>query len=178
MRIHYFTPFDTNKNIGYAHNEAVKSVQDPEDWICLRDADTMFLLPDFGNTIEEAINTHGKDYKLFGCLTNRLGVSHQLYKNNFSDNSDMSEHIKIAKECVNNNNVIDCDLVAGMFMLFQKKTWLEVGGFETSIYFDKLFSQKIIKHGGRLGILQSIYIFHLYRWGQKNAPYKYQHLLK
>lgn len=175
--IHYFTPYDPQKRIGFAHNEAVKQINDPNAWICLRDADTMFLTPDFGNIIEKAIEAHGNDYQLFGCLTNRLGVSHQLYDGLIA-NSDMTYHIDIAEQCKGNNSVKECYLVAGMFLLFQKKTWIKAGGFKPSIHFDRDFSNDIIKSGGRLGIIQSVYLFHLYRWGcNVNPQYQYQHLL-
>lgn len=175
--VHYFTPFDSSKRIGYAHNNSVELITDPEAWICIRDADTLFLTPDFGNVIEKAIRTYGKDYQLFGCLTNRLGVAHQLYDGSISDNPNISDHITIAESIKENNAVAPCNLVAGMFMLFQKKTWDLIGGFDESIQFDILFSNKIIKSGGRLGVIQSIYLFHLYRWGKASPQMSYQHLI-
>lgn len=175
--IHYLTPFDTAKQIGAAHNKAVELIKNSEDWICLRDADTMFLTPDFGQTIETAIGTHGANFQLLGCLTNRLGVPHQLY-NGLSASSDISEHINIAKNCKENNTVTSCNLVAGMFMLFQKKTWEAVDGFKPSIHFDKTFSNDVISKGGKLGVLQSVYLFHLYRWGVNIGPqWHYKHLI-
>lgn len=175
--VHYLTPFDTSKRIGYAHNEAVKTVTDPEAWICLRDADTMFLTPDFGNIVERAIIDHGANYQLFGCLTNRLGVKHQLLNGTISDNADISHHITMAESIKSNDEVRDCNLVAGMFMLFHRKTWDLVGGFDESIQFDILFSEKVIKAGGRLGIIQSLYLLHLYRWGKPNPQMCYEHLI-
>lgn len=174
--IYYFSPYDTQKRIGHAHNEMVQLVQDPEAWICITDPDTMFLTPDYGRILEGVVEEFGDRFQLFGCLTNRLGLKHQLHGGQCSENPDISHHLELARSCASDNRVVPCYLVAGMFMLFQKKTWSLAGGFRPSIYFDKQFSAAVINAGGQLGIIQSLYIFHVYRWGKKNLGFEVGHL--
>jgi len=89
MKIHYSTPFSTEKNIGKAYNEFMELVPDG-DWVCIRDCDTLFLRSDCGQQIEAIINRHGNDYKLISCMTNRLRADHQLHRGRFSNDPDMN----------------------------------------------------------------------------------------
>jgi GT2 family glycosyltransferase len=75
--------------------------------------------------------------------------------------------------------ITEVNLVAGFFMLFQKKTWKAVNGFHE---FDKTFDVKFCKAvrecGGKIGIINKLYMFHLYRvWAEKNPSFDTKHLL-
>lgn len=175
--IYYSSPYRTDKNIGKANNDFIKLLPD-DSWVCITDADTCFLNPDYGSRIEEIVNKYGKEFDLIGCLTNRIGSPHQQY-NGFDDNLDMMHHYNIAKSKLNDKMIPG--EVAGFFMLFSKATWDRAGGFiENRITADKLFNKSIKRMGGKVGVYQGLYIFHAYRiWeqGNKQAQNSIKHLL-
>src|SRR5437899_11906939 len=90
--IRYITPYSLTKNFGGAINEECDRAG-KDDWICLRDGDTMFLRPNWGQKIADAIYLHGDHFQLMGCMMNRLNDTHQLYGGRFSDNPDIRDHI-------------------------------------------------------------------------------------
>jgi len=180
MKIHYSTPFSTEKNIGKAYNEFMELVPDG-DWVCLMDGDVLRLLPDWGSQIKNIIDRHGDDFKLISCMTNRLRADHQLYCNKFSNDGNITNHVEIAKQLHQRyyDQVEATSYVAGLCLIFNKDTWKSVGGFrENSILFDKEFNTDIrARFGGNpIGIAKGLYLFHLYRWGSKDPYNDTQHL--
>jgi cellulose synthase/poly-beta-1,6-N-acetylglucosamine synthase-like glycosyltransferase len=174
MKIYYSTPFSIDKNIGGAYNEFCKIVPNDEDWIVITDADSMFLTPDYGVIIHKAIQTHGNDFGLIGCYTNRLRKTHQLHNGTFSNDHDIRHHVKIAMEYMCKDGIEDITPlnIAGVFMAFQKKTWKLVGGFlENSIVADTFFSQQVVSKGLKLGLIRGLYVYHWYRGWEINNPF-------
>jgi len=181
MKIHYITPYSTEKNFGKAINEQISIIPDT-DWVCMLDGDVMFLTPDWGRQIDEVVRKYGNKYKLFGCLTNRLGRPTQRYKGEFSENFDIKHHYNIAKELEQSNwaevhDVTTKKKIAGMFMLFSKKTWNSIKFEENNPNFDDAFSNAIIKSGGKLGLLSGLYVFHCYRLWSNTPGRDRDHLL-
>lgn len=180
--IYSFTPFSIEKNFGKAINQCCSIVPNDEDWICIRDGDAMNLTPDWGNIIQDAIDKHGSDYQLFGCWTNRLNKScmgHQLAREAY-DEFDIRYHHFHADNVseISNDVIIPVHMIAGFFMLFQKKTWIKSGGFaENSKTFDVKFCNSIINKGGKIGLINRLYMFHLYRiWAKGDAGLDSKHL--
>lgn len=179
--VYYSSPFSCDKNIGKAYNDFIKLLPD-DAWICITDADAMFMLPNYGVQIEEIIKQHGQDFALIGATTNRLGGLHQCYKNEFSDDMDVRNHYEIAKKLKGDNGteVKPTKGVAGFFMLFSKETWRKCRGFkEETIKADSMFNRAIKNKGGKIGIATGLYMFHCYRiWekGHKNAWHSIEHL--
>lgn len=174
--IYYSTPYYQG-NIGKGLNDFCALV--PNDaWICLRDADTLFLTPKQQEQILDIVSSN-PDFDLMGCKTNRLRAPYQLYNGVLSDNPNIQDHINIAerleKEHYSEIKPVN-DVVAGMFMLFRKSLWDEIKFEENSIFFDKTFSQQLLNKGYKLGIAQGIYLFHLYRFGKPNPCNYVQHL--
>lgn len=165
--IHYFTPYNTDGNIGKAMNEHCALVQDPEAWIAVMDGDILFPNPQWGKLVEQAIQNHGKDYSLIGCVTNRVGGEHQCVDGMFGE-MDILKHYEKSME-ISSSNVIPLGDkgVAGYFMLFQKKTWTKAGGFTEdtrfSHQFDTVFNKSVRRIGGKLGLMTGLYALHLYR---------------
>lgn len=184
MKIRFISPFsfDRNRhgfpNIGGAYNEAISEL--PNDcWVVLTDQDVLFLTADTANHIKEIIEAN-PEYDLITCITNRLGVKDHFVPIMF-DNPDISDHIKYAQNirCVCGNEVTPAKLSAGLCMIFRKELWVKVGGFpEFDITFDRVFSHKVLKSGGKIGIAKGLYIFHLYRWNEKNPKNSIKHLTK
>lgn len=184
IKIFYSSPFRTDKNIGLANNEFIELLPD-NSWICITDADAMFLRPDYGKCIEEIIQAHGNDFGLIGCTTNRLGGSHQLHENKFSEDFDIINHYNISNKLWEDNGskISTTTGVAGVMMLFSKKTWLKAGKFkEKSITADTEFNKAVVRSGGKIGLANGLYMFHAYRLheagnGQKKAQQSISHLL-
>lgn len=177
--IYYFAPFDSEKNIGRSHNQHCEIVPNAEDWICITDSDVLFLLPDTKKQIEDVIRKHGNDYQVFGCLTNRIASEHQRAMKNVFDETDILTHKDIATFLQKDryDEVEETLLnVAGFLMIFQKKTWDKYRFSDNSIRFDSEFTDKVKADGGRLGIMQGVYVFHDYRLGHENPIYYIDHL--
>lgn len=176
MKIHYITPYSTEGNIGKAYNEAISDLPD-DCYICLRDGDTMFLTPDWGNQIE-AIIRDNPHYDVITCRTNRLGLTDLVIFD--MDHSDISRHIYCANALwdINNTAVKPTSTAPGMLMIFHKSTWQKHNFVEKSIIFDKQFSNAVTKGGGKIGIALGLYIFHIYRMWSKAPKSDTRHLLK
>lgn len=184
MNIFYITPYTSERNrhgfpnIGGAINSNISTLPD-NCHICLRDGDTMFLTSDWGTQIEQIIEAN-PDYDLITCMTNRLGVKEQLINGQFTE-GDISHQIEVAKTSWQDHGttVIPTRLAAGLCMIFHKSLWSKVGGFpEFDITFDRVFSQKVIKAGRKIGIAKGLYIFHLYRYQDKDPRNSIKHLTK
>lgn len=179
--IYYFAPFDSEKNIGRSHNHHCAIVPNAEDWICITDSDVLFLLPDTKKQIEDIIRKHGNDYQVFGCLTNRIVSPHQRYSGVIDP--FMEVNIMVHKELAGLLKRTLYDVVqetninvAGFLMIFQKKTWDKYRFSDNSIRFDSEFTDKVKADGGKLAIMQGVYVFHDYRLGHENPMYYIDHL--
>jgi len=177
--IHYITPYSPENNIGKAYNEAIACVPSEEDWIVLRDGDTMFLTPNWGRVIEENLNQYGEEYMLFGAKTNRIGVYHHKVEDMFT-NLNIRDHYEKALELElekrNNIQKVGFD-IAGFFMAFQKKTWVAVEGFpENTPVFDRIFTRKVRAINGKVGVMEGLYLFHSYRIWSDNPENDVIHL--
>lgn len=178
-RVWYSTPFAVDKNIGRAYNEFCDHVPDG-DWICLRDGDTMFLHPHWGKQIHDVITGAGREYDLMGCITNRLKSTRQLYEGKFSEDSDIMNHKKIADDLYRNkySSVRNAaHEIAGLFMLFPKVTWKKNPFHENTIHFDSIFSANVLTAGGKVGLLEGLYLFHYYRFDKPDPTSYKAHLL-
>lgn len=178
VRIHYSNPWASDKNIGRVYNEFCTSVPN-NDWICLQDGDIMYLTDFWGRQIEDIIKQNPQ-YDLIGCYTNRLASPHQCYNGEFSENTDLMHHIGIAEQLYN-KYYSDVEQIhkgiAGMFMLFPRKTWLKHRFRENTNAFDSFFSKEVLKYGGKIGLAKGLYVFHKYRLGKPEPKTNIEHLL-
>ena len=181
MRIFYSNPYNVNKNIGGAINEFCEIVPRLDDWIVLQDGDIIYLTPDWGKLIHQSLLVNGHEFGIVGCYTNRLRGLHQLYGNQLSNDHNLKNHYKIAVEYSHREpkvNELQNLGIAGMFMAFQKKTWLELGKFQNnSITFDSDFYFKARDKGYKTGLINNLYVYHSYRlWNDENPADDTQHL--
>lgn len=177
MTVHYISPYAVDKNIGRAYNEACALIPDG-DWVCITDQDVMFLEP-HTKTIIHNIAAKG-EWDLLGCRTNRLGTPYQLLEGALSENPDVHYHMALARgtRVLNGDFVQEYQhTVAGMLMLFPKKLWNYVKFAEKTPSFDVIFTDQVRRHGGRIGLMMGVYVFHLYRFGQENPGQQIKHLL-
>lgn len=183
-KIFYIQTYDYDINIGRGYNEHINHLPD-DAWICINDSDSLYLNPKFGNQLNDIINMHGEEFALMGGVTNRLGGLHQLYNNKFSNDMYINNHFKIAMELLASDydNVVETTGIAGVLMLFSKKTWLEVGGFEEyNVACDTAFNKAVkAKKLGKIGLMKGVYIFHTYRIWQSEHMQAWtdtRHLIK
>lgn len=181
--IYSFTPFDSDKNFGKACNDHCALVPNDEDWILIRDSDTTFLTPDYPQQIRAIIDKNKDKFDLIGCYTNRIGLNYQLHKGIFSEDADIRNHIKIAKELYENKYDQVAPLhrnIAGFFLLFSKKAWKE-HPFEEGLLVKKRDYDGVTRYGyidywfsnyfarkKKVGIALGLYVFHVYRMFGKN----------
>jgi hypothetical protein len=135
--------------------------------------------------LNDIINSHGEDFALMGCVTNRLGGVHQLHEETFSNNMDMKYHFDVAMKLVREqySEVSETSGIAGVMMLFKKSTWVSIGGFqENNIACDTAFNKSIrAKDIGKIGLMKGVYLFHNYRIWQNDrtlARHDVQHLMR
>lgn len=177
--IFHITPYLTG-DIGKGINDTIRVL--PEDsWICVRDIDTMFLLPEQPMWLEAVVRSN-PPFDLIGASCNRLGSTYQLFENKISEDDSISNHIDKAKVArLRWHNAIEevpyGTQLAGFFLLFRKSLWNEIPFEERSIQFDIIFSDKLHQQGKRLGLLRGMYLFHTYRLGKLNPRNSVSHLI-
>lgn len=181
-KIHYIVPYNTDKNIGKAINDAIDNLKaGPDDWIVLRDGDTCYLTPQWGKHIEDALMKVGDYFDLIGCMTNRIGGRHQQEPGMF-DETDMIKHYEKAVELQEKKYAVVEEIkdgVAGYFMAFPKRVWDRHHFPDNDITFDTKFYKEVRKNKGRVGLMRGFYIFHMYRlWAGKDARVEKKHLVK
>lgn len=177
--IYYLTPFCPNKRLGYIHNQYCALVPNNDDWVCLMDPDTMFLHPHQQKWIEDIIIAHGDQWDLLGCMTNRIGNNAQLYPSEIDSDTNIKSHIGLASILHDEmlSSIEEIDIVAGFLMLFKKSLWNKIK-FQEGIDFDIKFSNAVRAVGGKIGIMEGIYVWHTYRLGHENPKSYKKHLLK
>jgi len=180
--VYHFTPF-LKGNIGEGINRSVEMV--PEDsWVCVRDADTMFLTWRQQHQVEEITKT--TDFDLISCMTNRCYPGYCMPGGRLSDNYNILDHIEIAEEREQAHwaEVVpsgyetdpgDGDLLFGHFLLFKKETWKKAGGFSGHLNHDITFSQAVKAQGLKLGVATGVYLFHSFRPGVKTPWFMGKH---
>lgn len=195
--IYYLTPFCSEKRLGHIHNQYCALVPNNDDYICILDPDTMFLHPHQQAWIEDVVYLNRGEYDLLGCMTNRIGVEDQkqmfhpkliseVGENEWRfgidevplfNETDISTHVDHAKYLfdLNKHSIKETNLVAGFLMIFKKSLWNKIK-FQEGINFDIKFCEAVKASGGRIGIMQGIYVYHNYRMGKANIKDK-THLL-
>ncbi len=175
VQVHHITAARADKNFGRAVNELIQGLPD-NDWICLRDIDTVPPFhEEFIKQCEEIAN-NPQGYSLIGCMTNRLGLPWQLVPGMW-DEWDMKKHRDKAKELSLIKSIKPLkglETVGGVMMMFPKSAWIKAGKFpEGAIeikgkFVDYHFSMAVKKFG-KLGIAEGVYLFHLYRSDAKDT---------
>lgn len=171
-QISYIQPFAPDRNIGLAYNQQVQDCQ--TEWVAITDQDFCFLLPDTKKQIHD-IATKG-EFDLYGCMTNRVSLTHQLHNGVFSNDSDMRNHTRIAQELHETKYGITeftPNYIAGFFMLFRKSIWERIPFVEKTHAFDRIFSAQI----ARKAIMVGVYGFHCYRLLSASPKSDYRHLV-
>lgn len=163
--IHYLTPYAPDGNIGKAYNEAIELLPGRDDWVVLRDGDTLFTTPNWGRHIAHVLEKTADEYQLYGAMTNRIRSSHQQIPGMF-DQMDLREHARKGQELEEakwGEVAPGGSGVAGFFMAFRKSQWAKHPFPEKSATFDTAFSRSVTRSGGKIGLMSGLYLIHLYR---------------
>lgn len=163
--IYDFTPCATDKNLGKVYNQYMEIVPNNDDWVIIRDRDTMYLQPNYMELIEQAIKKN-PDADLFTCYTNRVGNKEQCYGGLINNTSDV---LRVYLDTRYNNVMLRKSYkplnkcISGFFMLFQKKTWQKHKFKDGILGVDNHFSQSILDKGGKIILIEGLYVYHYYR---------------
>lgn len=183
MMVHHISPWNSDKNIGLANNQAI-ALLPKDDWVCLTDGDAAWMIPNWGELIEQVVAANGDAFDLIGCSTNRLGGPAQLYGGVFDSVCNAYDCYDDAKEAWEKYGtaVVPTDKIAGLCMIFRVSTWEKVGGFvENSRMADVQFCKAVKRTGGKIGIAKGLYMMHNYRLWEtemKKAKANFKHLVK
>lgn len=179
-KVFHITPYFKG-DIGKGINESIECL--PADaWVCIRDSDTLFLTPDAQRQIQEIADSN-PDFDLIGCRCNRLRSHYVTYeRDRLFECDSITAHVEAARQLETEHwgEVTPLpfgEVVAGMFMLMRVSTWQKYKIPEKTPYFDSMYSDIIFFNGGKLGIAQGIYLFHLYRWGSDDPCNAVDHLV-
>lgn len=168
--IHTYIPYCPKPNgqdLGLAYNKFME-ILDEDDWACFLDHDAMFTTKDWYHQIEEIVEIH-KDYGLFTCNTNRIGNPHQKPFKVDQNNHDIKYHRQIGQQVQDANRHVIRDvtkgqLISGVVLLINKKTWKKVGGFKPGFLgVDNDIHAKVRMAGDKVGIMDGVYVYHWYR---------------
>lgn len=170
MTIHHFTPFAVDKNLGKAYNDCFEMIGQ-DDWACIRDGDTMFLTPDFGDIIfNYAYQNPGA---ILTCYTNRIHplAKEQMLPRGVSEDRDIYNHMNVAVSM--KSELYTTTPLTGplsmLLMLMSKATWEKSGGFEEGtglLGVDTEFYKRVREIGTHILRMNGLYIFHTYRLGK------------
>jgi hypothetical protein len=187
-KVTYLTVLTDGTQVGPYIEDALISVPDDE-WVCLLDADSMFMDSSDAYYIRQVIEAF-PDTHLFGCMTNRQGLEYQVLEKNQFENMDMTYHQRTAQWIKEKHTVkvqnqagekkllltdIDCPPinlpVAGQFMLMPKwiitkfgiQEEISVREPERMLFFDWALGEQILKAGGKSRLIKGLYRYHLYR---------------
>lgn len=160
--MHLKTPFRRDKNLGRAYNEAFEDLK-KDDWLVIRDIDTLFLSHDAPNIIEDYITKY-PETGIFTCFTNRIGCKDQLYKGVINQDPNILVHLDIANRIKNDRTKFQIKSpISGMLMVVQKKTWIDNKFSDGCLGVDNDFSKRILASGLKIFRMNGLYIWHTYR---------------
>jgi len=179
MKVHFVSGYRTDKNIGKAINDSIKQLNPAdEDWIVNTDHDVLWLLPESKAQVIEIIEN--TDFHILGPRTNRLTVKNQLVPGIF-DEWDMIKHVegaKLLKEGQGTNVRRVHEILAAFCLCFRVDVWREQGGFsENNLHFDFIFCAEALRKRLKIGIMDGVYVFHLYRPLSDNPSMDHKHLI-
>ncbi len=172
------SPWRADKDLGKAYNDAFKLIGE-DDWLCLRDKDTLFLTHDAPKIIESYVDML-PNAGIFTCYTNRISLSskHQLLQDKIDDRADMRLHIQIAEMKKQKFTYTELhSFISGFLMVISKRTWNDHKFKEGAgcLGIDNEYSQRILDAGLKIVRMNSVYLWHSYRL--LNGIHSKKHLL-
>lgn len=171
--IYFFTPYSFTKKLYDAWDDYMNMVGNPDDWVCMMDGDTLFLISDFGNQMQDYIDKY-PDAGLFTCYASRTSRPFLRWPGADMTNPSLIYHrtkaemIKIA----HHGKVVDLknNDALGYLMLIKKSTWLLVReqvrqwtADKNILGVDTRISRAIRQTGMKIYLMNGMYLLHYYR---------------
>lgn len=164
--LHFLTPYRSDKNLALAYNDAMKLLPD-SDSACLRDIDTLFLLPEQPAMIE----AYAKKYPdaILTCYCNRISELSrmQLLTGTVDFSTDITIHIGLARQLAcNEMSVTEITRdISGFLMVVPKSIWINQPFVETggALGVDTYTNRKWRAAGIKILRMNTVYIWHTYR---------------
>lgn len=162
-KVWFFTPYAFDRNLGRAYNKYMRMIPD-NDWACFMDGDMMFLMPDWGHQIQQAV-IDNSDAGIITCTTNRISNKKQKLE---EISTDILVHKRKAKERYNarNRKYRECKKnIGGFLMCVKKSVWERIPFPESGslLNVDTVFSRTILRNHKKIIIMEGMYVFHYYR---------------
>ena len=175
--IYYCIPYSTNKDIGKSYNDFMALLPDDNDFACFVDGDTIFTTSDYGHTIQQAVNTY-YNVNCFTCFTNRVRCKEQVLQGINYESNDIEYHRLIGQTmqtiygatCKDVTRLPNNNYMSGVMILLRKKLWKKIGGFAEGgmLGIDNRLHKSVVEAGERVYLMQGVYLYHWYRWPDKN----------
>lgn len=171
--IYYFTPYSFTKKLFDAWDDYMALVINPDDWVCMMDGDTLFLLSDFGHQMQTYIDLY-PETGLFTCYASRTSRPELKWPGSDMSNPSLIYHRTKAEQIhlAYHGQVVDLgELNAlGYLMLLRKSTWLlirdqvkEWTAEKSILGIDTRISKAIRKAGFKTYLMKGMYLLHYYR---------------
>lgn len=155
-------------DIGKAYNRYMELLPNDDEWACFIDHDAMWTTEDWFKHIGEILAAK-PEYGLLTACTNRIGNPEQKIAN-LKDTHDILYHRAIGRQLREQGDLTIKDVtqshaISGVVMLIKKSVWKAAGGFKEDGFLgiDNDFHQRVVKAGGRVGVMRGIYVYHTYR---------------
>jgi len=162
-KVWFFVPYSFDKNLGKAYNEYMELIPD-NDWGCIMDGDIMFLMPDWGHQIQQAV-IDNPDAGIITCITNRISNKKQRLD---EPSTDILIHKRKAQERYKARKCrySECNRnISGFLMCIKKSVWQRIKFPEIGslLNVDNIFSREILRNHKKIIIMEGMYVFHYYR---------------
>lgn len=170
MKVWYFTPYSTNKNLGQSYNEYLSLI--PEgDSACIMDGDACFLNSDFGHIIHEYAKLYPN--AVLTCYINRI---HSLAKGQLHpemNSADIRECLEYAERIKGVRTVTPVTgSVSGTLLVIPKHIWKRFPFSEVNTFrpgepnllgCDNEWTNRIRANGIKVLRMDGLLIYHQYR---------------
>ena len=177
MKIHNIIAYAKDGNLGNAYNEAITMVGE-SDWVCFLDHDAMFTTTDWYGQLYDIVNDN-PTYGMFACMTNRIGMKYQIYKEVDQNNHDIRYHRQFGKQVQSQFRTEVLDItgsppLSGVVMLISKQTWTTVNGYKDGFLgLDNDIHFRCRDANIKVGLMAGVYVYHWYRADKENTHKPY-----
>lgn len=173
--IWFFTPYSYDKKLFEAWDQYINLVPRKDDWVCMRDGDTAFLLPDWGHQVKHYVGLY-PDTGIFTCYASRCHYQPQIRMGTQTENPNILYHHTQAISTYHalHGQVKEMNRrIAGHLIVIRKSTWLLIRDEVAATASDKKIlgvdtkiSNAILSRNMKIRLMRGIYIFHYLRMAE------------
>jgi len=167
----------SNKDLGFYYNEIkdkYKGSEYKDDWICLLDHDARFLNDRWYPIMEKHIKKSGDEFKLFTCLTNRIGNKVQRIDEMWDEDRNL-QHFLFSNQLDDGilHEMPKQSPISGVLLLFPCHLNVRFRELGRCLGVDNYFHWDIIDNGYKAGLMMDLYVYHWYRFnkGHENVDH-------